>query len=67
MAKYIPATIKIRGKVCYLASKKAMKALYDADVHHGTFVMYNDEYYVKPNKLSEKALTILKEHSVYLG
>ena len=38
MAKYTPATIKIRGKVCYLASKKAMKALYDADVHHGTWL-----------------------------
>lgn len=67
MGKYTPATIKIRGETCYLASKKAMKALYEADAHHGTFVVYNNEYYVKPSKLSEKAITILEDHNVDLG
>ena len=60
----ISRTIKIRGKDCFHVSKKAMKALYDANLHHGVYVMYNNEYYVKPEKLNHEAKMILKRHSV---
>lgn len=66
MKKFIPTTIKIHGETCHFASKKAMKALYDASLHNYTFVMYNDEYYVRPSRLSPKAVVLLKKHGVKL-
>lgn len=66
MKKFIPATIKIHGETCHFASKKAMKALYDASLHNYTFVMYNDEYYVRPSRLSPEAVVLLKKHGVKL-
>ena len=66
MKKFIPETIKLHGEVCHLASKKAMKALYDANLHNYTFAMYNDEYYVKPSRLSPEAVVLLKKHGVKL-
>jgi hypothetical protein len=67
MKKYTPPTIKLHGEVCHLASKKAMKALYDKNLHHGVFAMYNEEYYVKPSKLSHAAIVLLKAHGVKLS
>ena len=63
----ISNTIKIRGKDCFHVSKRAMKALYDANLHHGVYVMYNNECYVKPEKLTHKAKMILKSHSISLN
>lgn len=64
--KHIPKFIFIRGKKCFYMAKHIMKKLYDADLHHGCYVIYNDNYYVKPEKLSTEATLFLKKLNVTL-
>lgn len=64
--KHIPKFILIHGKKYFYVSKDIMKKLYDADLHRGCYVGYNDNYFVNPEKLSPEGVLFLKKLNVTL-